>query len=116
MCAGWVACPSFGLAPGCPRANDWLALAIYLFAATAREAWPGAAARPYDDGAAMHHELHTAEHRGVRAPGIRAPHDRRTALADTEDPDAPAAPERSVERIPEPVSVRGILSCWPALG
>jgi hypothetical protein len=41
--------PIAGLAPGCPRATDWLALVVYMFTSTLEAAYPGVRSRPYVD-------------------------------------------------------------------
>ena len=41
--------PSAGLAPGCPRATDWLALVIHMYTKSLVETVPNVASRPYVD-------------------------------------------------------------------
>jgi len=41
--------PVAGLAPGCPRATDWLALVIYMYTKSLVVAVPNVASRPYVD-------------------------------------------------------------------
>ncbi len=41
--------PTAGLAPGCPRATDWLALVIHMYTKSLVDAVPNVSSRPYVD-------------------------------------------------------------------